>query len=47
MKTLVLHEPGSLTLESTVEPAAPAAGEALVRVHRVGVCGTDIHAFRG
>jgi 2-desacetyl-2-hydroxyethyl bacteriochlorophyllide A dehydrogenase len=22
-------------------------GEALVRVHRVGVCGTDMHAFRG
>jgi 2-desacetyl-2-hydroxyethyl bacteriochlorophyllide A dehydrogenase len=28
-------------------PAAPAPGEALVRVHRVGVCGTDIHAYGG
>ena len=28
-----------------VQTAGP--GEALVRVHRVGVCGSDIHAFRG
>jgi 2-desacetyl-2-hydroxyethyl bacteriochlorophyllide A dehydrogenase len=47
MKTLILREPGSLVLESTALPTAPAAGEALVRVHRVGVCGTDIHAYRG
>lgn len=47
MKTLILREPGSLVLESTSFPAAPAAGEALVRVHRIGVCGTDIHAFSG
>ncbi len=26
---------------------APAAGEALVRVHRVGICGTDLHAYEG
>lgn len=29
------------------EAPAPGPGEALVRVHRVGVCGTDLHAFRG
>jgi 2-desacetyl-2-hydroxyethyl bacteriochlorophyllide A dehydrogenase len=28
-------------------PAAPLSGEARVRVRRVGVCGTDIHAFGG
>ena len=47
MNTLVLHQPGSLALVQSPEPAAPAPGEALVRVHRVGVCGTDIHAFHG
>jgi len=26
---------------------SPGSGEALVRVHRIGVCGTDIHAFNG
>ncbi|BCU78126.1 zinc-binding alcohol dehydrogenase family protein [Luteolibacter sp. LG18] len=47
MKTLVLREPGQIALDTSAEPSAPGAGEALVRVHRVGVCGTDIHAFRG
>jgi threonine dehydrogenase-like Zn-dependent dehydrogenase len=28
-------------------PAAPAAGEALVRVHRVGICGTDLGGYLG
>jgi threonine dehydrogenase-like Zn-dependent dehydrogenase len=27
--------------------AGPSAGHALVRVRRVGLCGTDFHAFRG
>ncbi len=30
-----------------VEAPVPAPGEALVRVRRCGVCGTDIHAFAG
>lgn len=47
MQTLILEEPGSLKLTETAEPAAPGAGEALVRVHRIGVCGTDIHAYGG
>jgi 2-desacetyl-2-hydroxyethyl bacteriochlorophyllide A dehydrogenase len=47
MKTLVLEEPGRLTLASTRPPDGPGDGEALVRVHRVGVCGTDMHAYRG
>jgi len=47
MKTLVLETPGRISLFDTTEPALPAAGEALVRVHRAGVCGTDIHAFNG
>lgn len=51
MQTLILDEPGTLRLAETDEPLVPgeplAAGEALVRVHRVGVCGTDIHAYAG
>ena len=47
MKTLVLHEPGKFEVIATNEPGVPGADEALVRVHRVGVCGTDLHAFRG
>lgn len=48
MKTLTLEEPGKLTIGETPEPdAALAAGQALVKIHRIGVCGTDIHAFNG
>ena len=50
MKTIRLEEPGRLALLSTEGPPPPASiqpEEALVRVHRIGVCGTDIHAFNG
>lgn len=47
MKTLVLEEPGKLVATDTAPPAAPGPCDALVRVHRIGVCGTDLHAFAG
>lgn len=46
MKTIVLEQPGVFRLTETA-PATPARGEALVRVQRVGICGTDLHAYRG
>jgi len=47
MKTIVLERPGQFTLTDTPEPAGIAPGEALVRVRRVGICGTDLKAFEG
>lgn len=47
MKTVLLEKPGSLNLTESAPPAGPGPGEALVRVRRVGICGTDLHAFRG
>lgn len=47
MKTIQLQEPGKLIALDMLEPSSPGPGEALVRVHRIGVCGTDIHAFAG
>lgn len=47
MKTIVLETPGQFTVTETDAPVAPGPGEALVRVRRVGICGTDLHAFRG
>ena len=46
------HAPGNAPNAGSASGAdaglpTAAAGEALVRVHRVGVCGTDLHAFRG
>src|SRR5487761_2372590 len=45
MKTVILEQPGHFTLTSTAQPDAPQAGEVLVRVLTVGICGTDLHAF--
>ena len=46
MKQAALASPGNF--ESTdVEPPAPAPGDVLVRVRAVGVCGSDLHFFRG
>ncbi len=47
MKTITLNTPGHFTLSDTPAPTTAGPGEALVRVRRVGICGTDLHAFRG
>ncbi len=41
-----LHGPGDLRIDSVPHPGEPAPGEALVRVEVVGICGSDLHAFR-
>jgi len=46
MLEVVLAEPGRFAARDAAPPE-PVAGEALVRVHRIGVCGTDLHAFAG
>lgn len=47
MKTIILAEPGTFELRQDQEPTLPGPDEVLVRVRHVGVCGTDLHAFRG
>ncbi len=44
MRVAVLNGPGDLTLEERPEPHA-GAGEVVVRVASVGVCGSDTHYF--
>lgn len=46
MRQIVLEKPGQF-VEQSAAPVTAAPGEALVRIHRVGVCGTDLHAFAG
>jgi 2-desacetyl-2-hydroxyethyl bacteriochlorophyllide A dehydrogenase len=46
MLQIVLDKPGQFSAGDAPEPVA-APGHALVRVHRIGVCGTDLHAFAG
>ncbi len=47
MKALLLEAPRNFLRIDTDEPASPGPGEALVRVHRVGICGTDIGGYLG
>ena len=47
MKTIVLEKPGLLRLTETESPGQPGPDEALIRIRRVGICGTDLHAFGG
>jgi 2-desacetyl-2-hydroxyethyl bacteriochlorophyllide A dehydrogenase len=47
MKALLLEAPRDWRRVETDEPHAPGPGEALVRVHRVGICGTDIGGYLG
>ncbi len=47
MNTVTLREPGHFAHSQTTPPLKPGAGEVLVRVLMVGICGTDLHAFEG
>ncbi len=46
MRQIVLEQPGNFQEQFTT-PDAAGPGEAYVRIHRIGVCGTDLHAFAG
>jgi (R,R)-butanediol dehydrogenase/meso-butanediol dehydrogenase/diacetyl reductase len=42
------HYHGNRTFKTAPAPVpVPGAGEALLRVRRVGICGTDLHIFQG
>ena len=46
MKALVLHKPGSASVENTSDPRA-TNGDLLLKVQMVGLCGSDLNSFRG
>lgn len=46
MKALVIRQPGVAAIEDVEKPEAER-GEALLRVRRVGLCGSDLNSFRG
>lgn len=47
MDAIVLKRPGELSRISKEHPGKPAAGEVLLRIRQLGVCGTDLHAYKG
>lgn len=47
MKTIVLEEPGRFSLVDSEVPQLRDKNSALVKVLKVGICGTDLHAYEG
>src|SRR4030095_3917974 len=46
MKTLVCTEPGKLEYAKAIKPQLKK-GHAIIKIKRIGICGTDLHAFEG
>jgi len=46
MKTLICTTPGQLAYGEKARPV-PGKGQAIIRISRIGICGTDLHAFEG
>ncbi|QPL44853.1 zinc-binding alcohol dehydrogenase family protein [Halomonas sp. A40-4] len=46
MRSIVCTRPGLMEHDDRETPVC-GAGEALLRIRRIGICGTDIHAFGG
>jgi alcohol dehydrogenase len=47
MRAIMLEEPNRLRFIELPEPLPPGPGEAVVRVHAVGICGTDYGGYLG
>lgn len=46
MRTLVCTTPGQFDYQNAREPELQP-GHALIKIRRIGICGTDLHAFEG
>lgn len=46
MKAVYMEEPGSICLIDLPQPIC-GRDEVLIRIHRVGLCGTDLQSYRG
>jgi L-iditol 2-dehydrogenase len=46
MKRATMTAPGQIEISEAAAPT-PGAGEVLLRIQRIGVCGSDIHVFHG
>ncbi len=46
MKQAIMTAPGQIDVQNVPEPA-PGPGEVLLRIQRIGVCGSDIHVYHG
>lgn len=46
MQYIVCETPGKFSLADKEQPV-PESGEVQLKIHQVGICGTDLHAFSG
>ncbi len=46
MKTLICTEPGNFEYAEREQPVLKP-GHAIIKIKRIGICGTDLHAFEG
>lgn len=46
IKTLVCTEPRNFEY-ATIEKPQPKPGQGIIKIKRIGICGTDLHAFEG
>ena len=47
MKAIQLIEPRKFEVIDIADPASPGPGQAIVRTHRMGICGTDYSGYLG
>jgi NADPH:quinone reductase-like Zn-dependent oxidoreductase len=47
MRAVTFQAPGQVRLEERPEPELQARDDAIVRVEASGICGSDLHLFRG
>ena len=47
MKALVYHSPGKRALENTPNPDIESPTDAIVRITKTTICGTDLHIMKG
>ena len=46
MKCIICEKPNEFSMKEAEKPI-PQVGEVLVKIKRVGICGTDLHAYQG
>lgn len=47
MRAVVYRGERDVRVEDVPEPEVLAAGDAIVRVHKAAICGSDLHFFHG
>lgn len=47
MRQAVMSSPGVINFQDVPHPGLPGRGEVLLKIKKIGVCGSDIHVFHG